>query len=50
MLRGGSHGRAHARVRPDIFSVPRTAVYGHLDQNTVGSRPGALTSTYATGQ
>jgi len=38
---GGSHGRAHGRVRPDIFSVPRSTVYGHLDQNTVGSRPGA---------
>jgi hypothetical protein len=37
-------------VRPDIFSVRRSTVYGHLDQNTVGSRPGAVTTTYATGQ
>ena len=28
----------------DIFSVPRTTVYGHLDQSTIGSRPGALTT------
>ena len=34
----------------DIFSVPRTTVYGHLDQSTIGSRPGALTTANGHGQ
>ena len=34
----------------DIFGVPRTTVYGHLDQSTVGSRPGALTTANGNGQ
>ena len=33
----------------DIFGVPRTTVYGHLDQSTVGSRPGALTTANGNG-
>ena len=34
----------------DIFGVPRTTVYGHLDQSTIGSRPGALTTANGNGQ
>ena len=33
----------------DIFGVPRTTVYGHLDQSTIGSRPGALTTANGNG-
>src|SRR5664280_1705848 len=32
-----------------IFGVPRTTVYGHLDQSTIGSRPGALTTANGNG-
>ena len=34
----------------DIFGVPRTTVYGHLDQSTIGSRPGALTTANGNDQ